>query len=61
MLAGEPDIVFHFCKDATRAVERGQRRSRPTVILQDLVMPDIDGLTLVKMFRENDGDPRDAA
>src|SRR3954449_10526671 len=52
MLAGEPDVVFHYCKDATRAVEEATRIG-PTVILQDLVMPDIDGLTLVKMFREN--------
>ena len=28
-------------------------RSSPTVILQDLVMPEIDGLTLVKFFRAN--------
>jgi sigma-B regulation protein RsbU (phosphoserine phosphatase) len=26
---------------------------QPTVILQDLVMPDIDGLQLVKFFRAN--------
>src|SRR6185312_5036354 len=30
-------------------------RIKPTVILQDLVMPDIDGLTLVKNFRANEG------
>ena len=52
MLAGEDDIVFHFCKDASHALEAALRIS-PTVILQDLVMPDIDGLTLVKTFREN--------
>jgi sigma-B regulation protein RsbU (phosphoserine phosphatase) len=52
MLAGEDDVVFHYCKDATKAVEEAARIS-PTVILQDLVMPDIDGLTLVKTFREN--------
>lgn len=51
MLAGEDDIVFHYCKDATRAVAEAVR-IKPTVILQDLVMPDIDGLTLVKTFRE---------
>src|SRR5438067_1491535 len=50
MLAGEQDVVFHFCKDATRALDEA-RRIRPTVILQDLVMPDIDGLELVKTFR----------
>jgi sigma-B regulation protein RsbU (phosphoserine phosphatase) len=51
MLAGEADIVFHYCKDATKAVEQAAT-IKPTVILQDLVMPDIDGLTLVKAFRE---------
>jgi sigma-B regulation protein RsbU (phosphoserine phosphatase) len=51
MLAGEDDIVFQYCKDPTRAVEEALR-IKPTVILQDLVMPDVDGLTLVKNFRE---------
>src|SRR5262249_5745291 len=51
MLAGEDDVVFHFCKDAPRAVEEAIRLN-PTVILQDLVMPEIDGLTLVKTFRD---------
>ena len=53
MLAGEPDITFHYCKDAARAIERAIE-VRPTVILQDLVMPDIDGLTLVRLFRETE-------
>ena len=53
MLAGEADITFHYCKDAARALERAVE-VRPTVILQDLVMPDIDGLTLVRMFRETE-------
>ena len=52
MLVGEPDIAFHYCKDAARAIDRAVE-VRPTVILQDLVMPDIDGLTLVRLFREN--------
>jgi sigma-B regulation protein RsbU (phosphoserine phosphatase) len=52
MLAGETDIDFFFCKEADHALEAALRIS-PTVILQDLVMPDIDGLTLVKTFREN--------
>lgn len=51
MLVNEEDIEFHYCKDATRAIEEAVRVS-PTVILQDLVMPEIDGLTLVKKFRE---------
>ena len=53
MLLGEPDITFHYCKDAANAVARAVE-VRPTVILQDLVMPDIDGLSLVRLFRENE-------
>ena len=53
MLAGEPDIVFHYCKDAPRALEAA-KEIRPTVILQDLVMPEVDGLTLVKQFRADE-------
>ena len=53
LLLGEPDIAFHYCKDAARALEVAGKVG-PTVILQDLVMPEIDGLTLVKMFRAND-------
>jgi phosphoserine phosphatase RsbU/P len=53
MFVGEPDIVFHYNRDAGKALEEAARL-KPTVILQDLVMPDIDGLTLVKMFRANE-------
>ena len=53
MLLGESDITFHYCNDAARAIERAIA-VQPTVILQDLVMPDIDGLTLVRMFREDE-------
>ena len=53
MLAGEPDIVFHYSRDAAKALEEADRL-KPTVILQDLVMPDIDGLTLVKTFRAHE-------
>ncbi len=53
MLAGEPDVVFHYCRDAAKAIDEAHR-VEPTVILQDLVMPEIDGLTLVKMFRANE-------
>lgn len=50
MLAPEKDIVFHFCQDPAKAVKEAARIS-PTVILQDIVMPEIDGLTLVKYYR----------
>src|SRR5438132_8971698 len=52
MLAGEPDVQFHFCADPAKAIPLANELG-PTVLLQDLVMPDIDGLTLVKFFRAN--------
>ena len=53
MLAGEPDVVFHYCREASKALDEAHRL-KPTVILQDLVMPEIDGLTLVKTIRANE-------
>ena len=52
MLLPEKDIQFHFCKEPLKALAMAKEIS-PTVILQDLVMPDIDGLTLLKFFRAN--------
>jgi phosphoserine phosphatase RsbU/P len=52
MLAAETDIRFHFCSDPIQAVKVAAELS-PTVILQDLVMPEVDGLTLVKFYRAN--------
>ena len=52
MLAPENDIDFHFCQDPTKAIKTANR-IHPTVILQDLVMPEIDGLTLVRYYRAN--------
>lgn len=52
MFAGEANLEFHFCSDPAKAIEKANEVA-PTVILQDLVMPDIDGLTLVKFYRAN--------
>lgn len=52
MLATEEDIVFRYCSDPTAALHVANEFA-PTVILQDLVMPDIDGLMLVRFFRAN--------
>ncbi len=52
MLADQPEIKFHFCSDPTKAMQMA-REIQPTVILQDLVMPEVDGLQLVKFFRAN--------
>lgn len=54
MLATEPDIVLHHETDPGLALARAEEL-KPTVILQDLVMPGIDGLTLLRTFRENAG------
>jgi adenylate cyclase len=50
LLSGEQEIVFAFCREADKALENAMA-FRPTVILQDLVMPGIDGLDLVRQFR----------
>ena len=54
MLAAEKDIVFHYCQDPGKAIEAAAA-IRPTVVLQDLVMPEVDGLTLVRFFRAHPG------
>ncbi len=53
MLLAENDIEYHYCSDPAQALAEAER-VRPTVILQDLVMPQIDGMTLVKEFRQNE-------
>lgn len=52
MLATEPDIDFHYCQDPTEAI-RLANAVAPTVILQDLIMPEMDGLLLVRYLRAN--------
>ena len=52
MLKDETDIDFHFCNDPSLASGEAERL-QPTLILQDLVMPDINGLDLVLRFRGN--------
>jgi two-component system, chemotaxis family, response regulator WspR len=55
-LSGQPDIIFHYCDNPAVAVSVAGR-IKPTVILQDLVMPGMDGITLVRSYR---ADPRTA-
>ena len=50
MLADQPGTEFHFCSNPLDAVQTA-KELRPTVILQDLVMPQLDGLELVRHFR----------
>ena len=50
-LVQERDVVYHFCSNPDDAVSEAQRL-KPTVILQDLVLPRVDGLTLVRAYRD---------
>ena len=52
MLAGEGDLDFLYCGDPGQAI-RIANEFKPTVILQDLVMPEVDGLTMLRFFRAN--------
>ncbi len=52
LLASEKDIDFHFCPDGKAALQQAARIG-PTVILQDLVMPGVNGLDLVRQYREH--------
>lgn len=50
LLASEADIEIHACHDPTLALSVAAEL-KPTVILQDLIMPEVEGLMLVKFFR----------
>ncbi len=50
MLAEENDIAYYYCAKAEQALRMAIALS-PTVILQDLIMPEMDGMNLVQQFR----------
>ncbi len=50
LLLSEADIDFFYCQDPTQAIQQAIH-IQPTVILQDLVMPEIEGLSLVRYLR----------
>ena len=52
MLAGNEDFEFEYVENPKDALKRATE-FEPTVILQDLMMPGIDGMSLVKMYRAN--------
>lgn len=57
MLLAHEDIAFRYCSDPTEAV-RIATEERTTVILSDLVMPQLDGLELVERFRAEEATRR---
>lgn len=53
LLASQTDLSFHYCTNPTEAIALANQ-IRPTVILQDLVMPGLNGMTMVRRFRGNE-------
>lgn len=52
-LSTEHDISFHYCKEPDKALEKAYT-AQPTVIMLDLVMPGVNGLTMVKFFKNSE-------
>lgn len=52
ILAPEIGIDFHYCREPGQAVKIAEQ-IKPTIILLDLVMPDIDGLSVLSALRAN--------
>ncbi len=52
MLEADPAIAFHYVSDPKEALESAIKIA-PTVILQDLVMPGVNGLDLLKEYRNH--------
>jgi two-component system chemotaxis family response regulator WspR len=48
------NMDFHYCSDPKHAVSTA-KDVKPTVILQDLIMPGISGLDLVRQYRADSG------
>ncbi|AKU21954.1 diguanylate cyclase [Massilia sp. NR 4-1] len=53
MLADHPDIEFHHVTDPQQAFDTALLL-QPTVILQDLVLPEVDGFDLIRRYRAHE-------
>ncbi|MGO4382362.1 diguanylate cyclase [Pseudoduganella sp. RAF19] len=53
MLSAQDDIEFHYVTEADQALQTAIEL-RPTVILQDLVMPGSDGFELLRQYRTHE-------
>jgi len=54
LLRARSEIDFHYCSDPIEAVAAANE-IKPTVILQDWVMPSVSGKDLLQLFRSNPG------
>jgi two-component system, chemotaxis family, response regulator WspR len=52
MLAGQADIELHYVTDAGKALEKAHA-VRPSVIIQDLVVPGTDGFQVIRSYRDD--------
>jgi len=52
LVADTPGVDLHYCAEPIEAI-RIANELRPAVILQDWVMPSIDGLDLLRLLRAN--------
>jgi two-component system, chemotaxis family, response regulator WspR len=50
LLLNDPKVEFHYCANPNEAVAAA-KTIKATVILQDLVMPNVNGLDLVRQYR----------
>jgi two-component system chemotaxis family response regulator WspR len=52
MLSEHNDIHFHYCDDSLQALGMATA-IKPTIILQDLIMPELDGYALLRLYKSN--------
>ena len=52
LLNAQGDFELHYCSEGARALETAAEL-KPLVILQDLVMPDADGMELLRAYRRH--------
>jgi len=52
ILLADPAMEYQYCADPTKAIQ-AILDFQPTVILQDLVMPEVDGLSMLRQYRAN--------
>jgi two-component system chemotaxis family response regulator WspR len=52
MLAEHKEIRFYYCEDSLQAVAMACA-IKPTIILQDLIMPEMDGYALLRLYKSN--------